>query len=357
MTMVASQHVSAHQHDGAYEDGNNVNIDMDAPRFASLAVSCYAICTVFAAGGVWLRCISAALTSICVAPLFNLSWRAEGIVMQEATPEDTNQSSYIFTEASIRELENMREEEYSLVGRIVHRGIETWTEDVEDLVYVAQVLSESQGLLMLLLGGMSSMVLALVAGLDDVNVMKALFFSVTCYGITTVLVARSALRNGNQTNLCDRKPRLTYAEVVQIIEAIHEEDFVRNDELDYCDLPCLRNMLNSRKLLPQDAVTGTEIIEFISQDLETTKKNLIAALKLRRKYSDSCCICMDKFIAGDQIRVLPGCSHEFHNTCIDEWARTFAVNKMRIQCHGKIGNPSCPLCKTIIGNVQPCAPT
>ena len=96
----------------------------------------------------------------------------------------------------------MREEEYSLVGRIVHRGIETWTEDVEDLVYVAQVLSESQGLLMLLLGGMSSMVLALVAGLDDVNVIKALFFSVTWDGIKTVLVARSALRNGNQTNLC-----------------------------------------------------------------------------------------------------------------------------------------------------------
>ena len=202
MTMAASQQVSAQQHDETYGDGYYVNIDMDAPRSASQAVSCYAICTVFAAGGVWLGCISAALTSICVAPLFNLSWRAEGRVIHEAPSEDATQSSYIFAKASIRELESMREEEYSLVGRIVHRGIETWTEDVEDLVYVAQVLSESQGLLMLLLGGMSSMVLALVAGLDDVNVIKALFFSVTWYGLTTVLVARSALRNGNQTNLC-----------------------------------------------------------------------------------------------------------------------------------------------------------
>jgi hypothetical protein len=222
---------------------------------------------------------------------------------------------------------------------------------------VAQVLSERQGLLMLLLGGISSLVLALVAGLDDMNVIKALFFSVTCYGITTVLVARSALRNGNQTNLCDGKPKLTSAEVMQIIEAVHEEDFVRNDELDYCDLPCLRNILNSRKLMSQDAVTGTEVSECMSQDLETTKKNLIAALKLRRKCSDSCCVCLDEFIPGDRIRVLPGCSHEFHNKCIDEWARTFAVNKKRIHHHVKSGNPSCPLCKTIIGNIQPCAPT
>ena len=354
---MASQQASAHQHDGTYEDGNYVDTVMDAPRFASLAVTCYAICTVFAAGGVWLGCIGAALTSICVAPLFNLSLRAEGRVIQEATPENATQSSYIFTEASIRELENMRDEEYSLVGRIVHRGIDMWTEDVEDLVYVAQVLSERQGLLMLLLGGISSLVLALVAGLDDMNVIKALFFSVTCYGITTVLVARSALRNGNQTNLCDGKPKLTSAEVMQIIEAVHEEDFVRNDELDYCDLPCLRNMLNSRKLMSQDAVTGTEVSECMSQDLETTKKNLIAALKLRRKCSDSCCVCLDEFIPGDRIRVLPGCSHEFHNKCIDEWARTFAVNKMRIHHHVKSGNPSCPLCKTIIGNIQPCAPT
>ena len=51
-----------------------------------------------------------------------------------------------------------------------------------------------------------------------------------------------------------------------------------------------------------------------------------------------------------------GCSHEFHNNCIGEWARTFAVNNMRIQFHVKSGKPSCPLCKTIIGNVQPCAP-
>ena len=91
---------------------------------------------------------------------------------------------------------------------------------------------------------------------------------------------------------------------MQIIEAVHKETFVRNDELDYCDLLYLRNMLNSRKFMSQDAVTGTEVSECISQDLESTKKNLIAALKLRLKCSDSCCICMDKFIPGDRIRVL-----------------------------------------------------
>lgn len=106
--MVASQQVLVHQHSVTYEYGDHVDTDMDAPRFASLVVSCYAIYAVFCSGGVWLGCISAALTLICVAPLFNLSWRAEGRVMQEATTEDADRSSHIFTEASIQELENMR---------------------------------------------------------------------------------------------------------------------------------------------------------------------------------------------------------------------------------------------------------
>lgn len=275
--------------------------------------------------------------------------------MQEATTEDADRSSHVFTEASIQELENMRGEEYSVVGRIVHQGIETLSEDVEDLVYVARVLSENQGLLVLLLGGVSSMVLALVVGLDDVSVMKALLFSVTCYGITTVLVARSAQRYANRiSNLCDLTPRLSSTEVAQIIEAIHEETFVRDDELKNCDLPRLRKMLNSRmaRVPPQDAVTGIEVSECLSQELETKKKNLIAELQLRRKYNESCCICLEKFIPGDKIRVLPGCRHEFHNKCIDEWAMTFAEDKikMRINCYVKSGNPSCPLCKTTIGN-------
>jgi len=185
--------------------------------------------------------------------------------------------------------------------------------------------------------------------------MKALLFSVTCYGITTVLVARSAQRYANRiSNLCDWTPRLSSAEVAQIIEAIHEETFVRNDELKNCDLPCLRKMLNSRMAIvpPQDAVTDIEFSECLSQELETKKKNLIAELQLRRKYNESCCICLEKFIPGDKIRVLPGCRHEFHNKCIDEWAMTFAVDKikMRINCYVKSGNPSCPLCKTPIGN-------
>jgi hypothetical protein len=272
--------------------------------------------------------------------------------MNEAiSEEDANRSSHIFAEATRQELESMRVEEYSAVGRIIHLGIETWTEDVENLMYVAQILSENRGLLVLFLVGVSSMVLALVAASDDVNVVKALILSVTCYVTTTVVIARSALRNVNRLNLCDVKPKLTAPEVTQIIEAVHEESFIRNDELEYCDLRCLRRMLSSRNITSRGAITGEEVCEWMDRDLEKKKKNLIAELQLRRKYSVSCCICLDEFVSGDRIRVLPGCHHEFHNKCIDEWARTFAVSKIRINRHDKSGNPSCPLCKTVIGNI------
>ena len=315
--------------------------------------SCYyAIATLSALAGLWLGCISAVLTSICVAYfLFVSLWRAEERSLQGAVLEDANRSSHIFTEATIQELEIMQDEEYSPVARIIHLGIETWTDDVENLIYVAQILSENRGLQVLFLVGVSLMVLAIVAGLNDVNVVKALYFSVTCYGTMTVVVARSAMRNVDRLILRDVKPKLSSAEVTKIIEAIHEESFIRNDELGCCDLRCLRRMLSSRNVTSQDPTKGKEVCEWMYQDLEATKKNLIVELKLRRKYSVSCCICLDEFAPGDRIRVLPGCHHEFHNKCIDEWARTFVVNKMRINHHDKSGNPSCPLCKTIIRNV------
>ena len=48
-----------------------------------------------------------------------------------------------------------------------------------------------------LLGGVLSMVLALVVGSDDVSLVKVLPFSMSCYGTTTVLIARSAQRYAN----------------------------------------------------------------------------------------------------------------------------------------------------------------
>ena len=322
---------------------------MDAPQLASLAIASYVIGFVFFSEGLWRGSVSTVLTAICLAPLFRQA-------MPSIAFDESDRSSHILAEASSQELENMRNEEYeyTVVGRMIHRGIENWSQDVEDLVYVAQVLGENQILLLLLVVGISSMMFALVVGFDDVNVIMALFLSVACYILTTVFVARSALRS---IPLSDKRQSLSSAEVTRIIEAIHEENFVRNDELMKCDLPCLRMMFNCRKAELQDAVTKTELCacyypycECNSLESELHEKsNIVEKLLMRRKYDESCCICLENFKENDRIRVLGYCQHEFHKKCIDTWVRTFASDRSRISRLVKSGHPCCPLCKAKIG--------
>ncbi|RHY62268.1 hypothetical protein DYB34_013248 [Aphanomyces astaci] len=49
----------------------------------------------------------------------------------------------------------------------------------------------------------------------------------------------------------------------------------------------------------------------------------------------SCCICCEDYAAGDVLRILSKCKHDFHLECLDKWALTLA-NSTRA--------PSCPLC-------------
>lgn len=42
----------------------------------------------------------------------------------------------------------------------------------------------------------------------------------------------------------------------------------------------------------------------------------------RRKTNETCCICCNRFVNGDYVRVLPGCGHIFHTFCIDPWLST-----------------------------------
>ena len=319
---------------------------MDAPQLASLAIASYVIGFVFFSEGLWRGCVSTVLTAICIAPLFGRQ-----AMQSPAASDESDGSSRIFAEASSQELENMRYEEYTVVGRMIHIGIENWSQDVEDLMYVAQVLSENQGLLLLLVVGMLSMMFALVIGFEDVNVIMALFLSVACYSLTTVFVARSALRS---IPLSDKRQSLSSAEVTRIIEAIHEENFVRNDELMRCDLSCLKMMFNCRKAELQDAVIRTELCACYypyceCKSLESEKSIIVEKLLLRRKYNESCCICLEKFKANDRIRVLGGCQHEFHSQCIDTWLRTFASDRLRISRVKSGHHPCCPLCKAKIG--------
>jgi len=352
---------------------NNHNTTMMAPRFVTLAVSFRAIYTVYSTQGPWLGIVSAVLTAICVAPLFNFSTTGNGPIIPTSLPEgsfsiasvEAIPSTSTFTETTtFHELTiSHNDDQHSTFGRMIQRIAETMNECIDDLNYVALVLlRENQGLLLLLIGGISTMALALVAGLDGVNGLKAVLTSINCYGVTTVLVARSARRIVNQTTALSQKPKLSSAEVTRIVEAIPEEKFVRNDDLGVCDWKCLTNMLHHR-IASQSRECGdpgrsssscTEYKEYTPQHHHnpySKKETLIAEIQQRRNYNDTCCICLSPFVREERIRVLPNCRHEFHQCCIDKWAQTFAADKglgLRFDCNVKSGNPTCPLCKTCL---------
>ena len=56
---------------------------------------------------------------------------------------------------------------------------------------------------------------------------------------------------------------------------------------------------------------------------------------------ETCAICVDEFIAGETVKVLP-CNHFFHPQCIDEWLRS----------HSSL----CPLCKMDVKRTSYAAP-
>ena len=158
-------------------------------------------------------------------------------------PHHANESQ-IYIEVEGYELETMLTE-HTRFGRFLHQTVEAFADDIQELVYVAQILRENQGLLVLLVGGVCSMMMALVAGLENVNVPKALALSTALYGITTLLVARSARRIVIQNN--HHKPKLTKADVRKMMEAVPKEEFVLDNDLDNCDVATIEDMLSHRE--------------------------------------------------------------------------------------------------------------
>lgn len=48
----------------------------------------------------------------------------------------------------------------------------------------------------------------------------------------------------------------------------------------------------------------------------------------------SCSICLSDFVQEENVKVIPNCKHEFHPVCVDKWLGV---------------HPSCPLCRTSLG--------
>jgi hypothetical protein len=306
----------------------NIN-NLDAPRCVAITASVLAVYFVTLNAGIGIGIISATLTTLCISPLFTVFHDVGTGALHDNAP------SRIFDEVQMGELQIFREEEHTLFGRLFRQTLELC--NMEELVYIACVLRENRGLFFLLLGGVASMMMALLAGLEDVNILNAFFLSVSCYGLTTVIVARSARTVVNNNN--PQEAKLSHTELRLIMNSIAAESFLPEEEITDCDAPILIEMLNNRSDLSTDT----------KDDLSNaTKDTLIALLSKRRNYNESCCICLSTFGDGETIRVLPSCHHEFHKCCIDKWALTFASRRYDTDFYVKRGKPTCPLCNVAL---------
>lgn len=306
------------------------NLTISMPRVAAVAVSTLAVSFVTLSGGVGAGVISALFTALCVSPLFTSIHVVDTGSVSEST------ASHIFAETNLDELQLFREEEHSIVGRMIHQTIEFC--NLDELVFVFCLLRENRGLLILLIGGVTSMMMALLAGLEDVNMVRAFSLSISCYSITTVLVARSArtIAYGNSTQ--SKEDKLSRTDLKHIMESIPTESFVSGNEMEHYDTRLLLKMLGNR---------SDESVQHCKTGV--TKQNLMNVLSRKRNYNDDCCICLTAFEKGQTIRVLPRCHHEFHKCCIDRWALTFATKQYEFNttCR-KRGRPTCPLCNRIL---------
>jgi hypothetical protein len=258
----------------------------------------------------------------------SLSVAAVAFLFRGGTTSAGGDESQIYAEVDEFELEAMRLE-LTPVGRFLHMAVEFFADDIQELIYVGQILRENRGLLILLVGGVCSMMMALVAGLENVDILKALGLSTALYGITTVLVAKSA-RRLVLSSTQQGKAKLTMTDVRKMMDAVPKEEFC---DLDTCDESLIKKMLSNRGVVQIECTSNRE--------------DLIKQLHRATRRSTSCCICMSNFLRGESIRVLPRCHHEFHTSCIDQWACTFVSGSCK-RLDAKHGKPTCPLCCTCV---------
>ncbi|XP_071701475.1 RING-H2 finger protein ATL77-like [Rutidosis leptorrhynchoides] len=83
-------------------------------------------------------------------------------------------------------------------------------------------------------------------------------------------------------------------------------------------LQVMRYFIRRRRTL----MVSTQTSELVSIGL---KKSVVGQISTRVLGSEvkilvtECTICLDDFVDGQNVRVLPNCNHEFHVECIDKW--------------------------------------
>ncbi|XP_027173314.1 RING-H2 finger protein ATL51-like [Coffea eugenioides] len=62
----------------------------------------------------------------------------------------------------------------------------------------------------------------------------------------------------------------------------------------------------------------------------TSNYNDSTSKEYSKEDDDICAVCLSEFNVGDEVRVLPECTHTFHGSCIDKWLHS---------------HRNCPLCR------------
>ncbi|KAF4395245.1 hypothetical protein CsatB_007144 [Cannabis sativa] len=86
----------------------------------------------------------------------------------------------------------------------------------------------------------------------------------------------------------------------------------------------LDSLRSSRRVSPENPTTAL---------IESLPLFSFSSLTRRNTSAADCAVCLSKFEADDQLRLLPLCCHAFHSLCVDTWLQS---------------NQSCPLCRSPI---------
>ena len=155
------------------------------------------------------------------------------------------------------------------------------------------------------------------------------------------LVATSLILQAATDDRARAQSGSTLSEIITVVASMPVEEYVPDTTDNYgkCSISQLKKMFELREAcVPSTGNTSSATPrDFVERG------ELVDAVRQCRKSNDSCIICFEEYNAGDPIRVLPKCGHEFHVECIDQWAYTCASSANR---HKQ--NPSCPLCKVAL---------
>jgi len=143
----------------------------------------------------------------------------------------------------------------------------------------------------------------------------------------------------------------TLSEIINIVASMPMEEYVPDaeDSYDKCSISQLKKMLEVRKKCNASignnaSCSRSSTCNAPPLDCFVERRELVEAVRQCRTSNDSCIICFEEYDAGDPIRVLPQCGHEFHVECVDQWAYTYASS----DTNRRNQSPSCPLCKVAL---------